>query len=202
VDVALADGSRLTGTVGGVRADVLLSITYSRLGPKPRLHAWVQLAALTVAEPGRPWAAMTVGRGGKGKGPTCSQLGPIQALTAATVLDEVVALYRAGLRAPLPLPVKTSAEYALRRFSGNGAFAARKAASDKWVGRNQVPGEQADGEHVLLYGPDAPLSILTEQPVWPGEGGPGWPADEADRFGLLARRLWSRLLEAENTVQP
>jgi len=30
---------------------------------------------------------------------------------------------------------------------------------------------------------------------------PGWHRDETDRFGLLARRLWGRLLDAETTVQ-
>jgi exodeoxyribonuclease V gamma subunit len=200
VDVALADGARLTGTVGGVRGDVLLSISYSRLGPKPRLHAWVQLVALTVAEPGRQWRAVTLGRGSRGRAPQCSQLGPLPVATAATVLDELVALYRAGMRSPLPLPVKTSAEYAARRGRGNDPFEARKDAAQKWVS-GQIPGEQADGEHVLVYGPGAPLTVLTDQQAGPGEGGPGWATDETDRFGLLAWRLWSRLLEAETTVQ-
>ena len=44
--------------------------------------------------------------------------------------------------------------------------------------------------------------MLTSQRPEPGEGGTGWHADETDRFGLLARRLWGRLLDAEVTVQP
>jgi exodeoxyribonuclease V gamma subunit len=54
---------------------------------------------------------------------------------------------------------------------------------------------------VLLYGERAPLTVLTTQPPADGEGGAGWHADETDRFGLLARRLWGRLLDAETTVQ-
>ena len=77
VDVALSDGTRLTGTVGGVRGDVILSITYSRLGAKQRLHAWVELVALTVAQPDREWRAVAVGRGSKGKGAKRSLLGPL-----------------------------------------------------------------------------------------------------------------------------
>ena len=55
--------------------------------------------------------------------------------------------------------------------------------------------------HVLVYGSDAPFSVLTDQRPEAGEGGQGWPADETDRFGLLARRLWGRLLESETRVQ-
>jgi hypothetical protein len=44
--------------------------------------------------------------------------------------------------------------------------------------------------------------VLTTQRPADGEGGgAGWHADETDRFGLLARRLWGRLLDAETTVQ-
>jgi exodeoxyribonuclease V gamma subunit len=63
------------------------------------------------------------------------------------------------------------------------------------------PGEQDDAEHVLLYGAAAPLTVLTIQRPLDGEGGTGWHADETDRFGLLARRLWGRLLDAESQVQ-
>jgi hypothetical protein len=39
--------------------------------------------------------------------------------------------------------------------------------------------------------------VLTDQLPWPDEGGPGWPDDETDRFGLLARQLWEPLLASE-----
>jgi exodeoxyribonuclease V gamma subunit len=202
VDVLLSDRTRLTGTVAGVRGDVVLSITYSQLGPKPRLRAWVELVALTVAEPDRAWRAVAVGRGGRGKGPKASMLGPLPLAEATAALDELVSLYRAGLSSPLPLPLKTSSEYAFLRAKGNGVHAARIGSSDKWMSNQFIPGEQADAEHVLLYGPDAAFSVLTDQPAAPGEGGPGWSGDEAERFGLLARRLWGRLLANEKPVAP
>lgn len=198
VDAALPDGTRLTGTVRGVRGDVLLSMTYSKLGPKQRLRAWVELVALTVSQPGREWRAVAVGRG-RG-GPQRSLLGPLSLPEAAAALDELVALYRSGLRSPLPLPLKTGAQYAFLRDKGNGATAAAVGAEKMWLS-GTFPGEQADAEHVLVYGPDAPFSVLTGQPAAPGEGGPGWPADETSRFALLARRLWGRLLDAETTAQ-
>jgi hypothetical protein len=43
--------------------------------------------------------------------------------------------------------------------------------------------------------------VLTTQRPADGERGAGWHADETDRFGLLARRLWDRLLANENAVQ-
>jgi exodeoxyribonuclease V gamma subunit len=198
VDVALCDGTRLVGTVSGVRAEVLLSLTYSKLAAKHRLQAWIDLVALTVARPDRKWRAVALGRGAKNSS-SRSLLGPLAADEASTALEELVALYRAGLRSPLPLPVKTGAEYAFLRGRGIGGPGARVGAEKKWA-TDRFPGEQADAEHVLIYGPDAPLSVLTSQRHEPGEGGPGWHPDETDRFGLLARRLWGRLLDAETTV--
>jgi exodeoxyribonuclease V gamma subunit len=200
VDVALSDGTRLTGTVGGVRGDVILSMTYSKLGAKQRLHAWVELVALTVAQPDREWHAVAVGRGSKGKPPKRSLLGPLPFAEAQVALEELVALYRAGLVSPLPLPVKSGAEYAFLRDKGTRTAGARVGAEKSWLS-GMFPGEQADAEHVLIYGPDAPFSVLTDQHAAPGEGGSGWPADETDRFGLLARRLWDRLLANETSVQ-
>ena len=110
-----------------------------------------------------------------------------------------MALYRAGLRSPLPLPVKSAAQYAFLRRRGSALPAARTGAEEMWVS-SKYPGEQADAEHVLVYGSAAPLSVLTGQAPAPGEGGPGWPVGETDRFGLLAVRLWSRLLDAETRV--
>ena len=41
VDVDLGDGTRLVGTVSGVRADVLLSLRFSSLSAAHRLRAWI-----------------------------------------------------------------------------------------------------------------------------------------------------------------
>jgi exodeoxyribonuclease V gamma subunit len=194
VDVLLPDGTRLTGTVGEVRAGTVLSVTYSRLAARHRLKAWVDLLALTVSHPEQEWRAVAVGRGSRG--PARSVFAPMADEDALAVLVELVALYRAGLRSPLPMPVKTAAAYAFLRDKGNGAPAARTGAERDWLSA-KYPGEQADAEHVLVYGPGAPLSVLTAARPEPGEGGPGWHRDETDRFGLLARRLWGRLLDAE-----
>ena len=197
VDVLLGDGTRLTGTVGDVRGDVLLSLTYSRLAARHRLLAWVDLVALTVSAPDREWRAVAVGRG-RGARAQRSVFDTLSPADAEAALTELVALYRAGLRSPLPLPVKTAAAYAERR-NHSDTPTAREGAEREWL-TDRFPGEQEDAEHVLLYGERAPLSVLHTQRPEDGEGGPGWQRDETDRFGLLARRLWGRLLDAEVTV--
>ncbi|MBA2770194.1 MAG: exodeoxyribonuclease V subunit gamma [Sporichthyaceae bacterium] len=194
--IGLPDGTRLTGTVAGVRGDTIVSLTYSKLAARQRLHAWVELVALTVSHPGHEWRALAVGRGSKPATALRSCLGPLSAGEAEAALAEIVSLYRAGLRAPLPLPVKTAGQYAFLRGKGTGVPAARIGAAAEWQS-GRFPGEQADAEHALVYGLDAPMSVITDHPPGEGERGAGWHPDETDRFGLLARRLWARLLAAE-----
>ena len=193
VDVPLPDGTRLLGTVPGVRGSVLLSTTCASLSARHRLRAWVQLVALTAAQPDGGWTAVAVGRDGKKV--RRSVQGPVEEGTARALLVQLVELYRAGLRSPLPLPVKTSAEYAFLRDRGRSLELARKMAAQKWDD-GRYPGEASDGEHVLLHGADAPLDVLTGQAPQDGESFP----DESDRFGVLARRLWQPLLEHEASV--
>jgi exodeoxyribonuclease V gamma subunit len=194
VDVELGDGTRLTGTVADVRADIVLSLTYSSLAARHRLQAWVNLLALTATDPSRPWQAVAVGRDRNGA--VRSIFGPLPAGEARTALSETVGLYRAGLHGPLPLPLKTAAGYAAQRARGSRVSAARTAAEKSWLD-GIFPGEQSDAEHILLHGPGAGLEMLTAQAPAPGERGPGWARDENDRFGVLAWRLWGRLLAAE-----
>ena len=181
----------MTGTVTGVRGDVVLLTTYSSLGPKHRLQAWVDLVALQAAHPGRPWRAVAVGRSRQRA--RRSQLQLANQDDALPAVSELVALYRSGLRAPLPAPLKTAAEYAARRDRRDDVELALAAAERQWVG-GTFPGEQADPEYQLLLGPTAPITTLTIERPWDDEV---WYPDEDSRFGQLARRLWERLLAVE-----
>jgi exodeoxyribonuclease V gamma subunit len=51
VRVVLPDGRPLSGTVAGVRDDVLGKVTFSRVGARHRIAAWVRLLALCAAHP-------------------------------------------------------------------------------------------------------------------------------------------------------
>ncbi|MCA1845061.1 MAG: exodeoxyribonuclease V subunit gamma, partial [Actinobacteria bacterium] len=81
VDLRLPDGRSLVGTVPGVRGDLLGTVTYSRVGARHRLAAWVRLLALTASHPRRRLKAVTVGRcrsdGPQGGRVTVARLPPL-----------------------------------------------------------------------------------------------------------------------------
>ena len=107
VNVRLPGGRSLVGTVPNVSGDLVRTVTYSRIGPKHRLAAWVRLLALTAAYPDRPFAAATVGRG---QGPSRVIIARIAAFegdaagrrqTACGYLEALLEIYDRGMpRAP------------------------------------------------------------------------------------------------------
>jgi exodeoxyribonuclease V gamma subunit len=186
------DGRRVSGTVGTVHGDVLLRVEYSRLGAKHRLRAWAQLLALSAAFPGTPWTAVTIGRNSGDGGVLSSTLGPVDGAAARRILADLVDLRDRGLRQPLPMAVKTSEAYAARRHSGKNPAYAWRSAGFAWT-TDKYPGEQDDEAHQLLWGPAPTLTELRAEAPWADEHA----ADESSRFGVLARRLWAPLLDAE-----
>jgi exodeoxyribonuclease V gamma subunit len=185
----LPDGRSVTGTVTGVYRDTLAAVEYSKLGPKHRLRAWVRLLALSAGRPGRPWRAVTIGRG-QGR-PSRSTIGPIDPATAAALLADLVAVFDEGLREPLPLSVKTSAAYAQYRARGGDVDDAVEAARKQWT-RYEGGGEADDPAHALVWGSNVELDALLATPA-PDRSAVGEPT----RFGALAARVWTPLLAAE-----
>lgn len=51
VSVDLSGGRRLRGTVGGLHGSALVSVSYSKLGARARLQAWLAFLALSAARP-------------------------------------------------------------------------------------------------------------------------------------------------------
>lgn len=200
VDVTLdVDGIRVTGQVPDVRGTTIVRVSYSRLGPKPRLAAWLDLLALTVGHPGTQWNALVFGSGGKA-GPQLSQLGPVEEENAAVFLAELLDVYRRGMREPLPLPVKTACTWA--QTPGDDWTRGGAAYSDWHSGR--FPGEQDDAYHQLVWGPSLPLRPDTTLPVQQQRGllaelardDERWNT-QATRLGQYALRVWQPLLDHE-----
>jgi exodeoxyribonuclease V gamma subunit len=192
VDIMLADGRRLVGTVPDVVGDVVRAVTYSRIGANRRIAAWVRFLAATAAHPDRPMGSATVGWGRKA--PATVRLGPLapdadsRAAAALELLSIVIDLRDRGMRAPLPMFCATSYEYAHAVCEGDPF--PQEQAERSWTSEFNWDKEDKNPEHVLVLGGIRTFEdLLTERPT-PDEDGPGWATTEPSRFGRLARRLW------------
>lgn len=187
VDVDLGHGRRLRGTVTDLHRDRIVKASFSRLGPKHLLDAWVPLLALCASRPGRPWSAGAVGRGrGRDDGPVArTAFASVEG--ADDLLRDLVTLYDAGMSEPLPLPLKTGHTWATARRNPANA---RYRADQEWS-RGRFGNENEDPAHVYVWGPGAPLETLLAARPRLGEEVP----DQATRLGALACRLWVPLME-------
>lgn len=195
VDVALdlGDGRRLTGVVPDVRADQIVRVHYSSLGPKHRLASWIDLVVLTAAHPDTAWSATTVGWDGRERCPRAATLRPLE-VDARAVLADLVDMRDRGLREPLPLALKTAHGW---------AEAAHRRKAEDWPARGQwetrqdavVPGEQEDAEHVLVHGGRVPFAAVKGVP----RGDEAWNA-ASSRLGRYAVRLWQPIFDHERFV--
>jgi exodeoxyribonuclease V gamma subunit len=131
---------------------------------------------------------VTIGRGIR-FGLARASVGPLDPASARSALADLVALYREGLREPLPLPTATGCAYATTRRGGADPAAAADEALRKWA--SGAGAERADDAHVRVWGAGA--DVLT--------AGPDAPGGEPTRFGELAMRLWAPLLHAEDMVR-
>ncbi len=191
VDVPLPDGRRLVGTVGGVRGGSILDVVYSTLAPKHRLTTWIRFLAAVAATGDGRLRAVTVGRrGSDARRSVFTGVGPDLARSCLALL---AGLRDAGLREPLPLALATSAEYAQRRERGATLRDAEPAAVQKWA-EDRFTSEREEPEHTLVYGREAPFTVLTAAPAGAGRQF----ADEPTRFGDLARSVWGPLLSVED----
>jgi exodeoxyribonuclease V gamma subunit len=192
VRVVLPDGRLLGGTVPGVSGSVLRAVTYSKLGPRQRLAAWVRLVALTVARPERGFSAATIGRA-SGDGVAIARIPPLGRDEALDHLTALLDLYDRGMREPLALYCSTSAAYAEAFATGDDPVVAARA---EWSGSRFSP-ENDEAEHQLVLGGVRTLDDLLAEPPGPGED---WGITDPTRLGRLALRLWSGLLAHEERV--
>ncbi len=186
ITVDVGGGRRLAGTVNRVFDNRIVAVTYSRLAAKHKLQAWISLVALTAGKPDREWTAICVGRGSKESAELCCLRTPPDPLA---VISDLVTLYDAGRREPLPLPLKTSYAWAQRRSHGKDP---EKYARSKWGSNDYHDGEDREKSHVRVWGTNPRFDVLLDPPR-PGEEMPG----EDTRLGALAARLWLPVLAAE-----
>jgi exodeoxyribonuclease V gamma subunit len=206
INLSLAGGAALIGTVAHLRGDVLHTVTYSRLAPAARLIAWVRVLALTAAWPDRAFDALTIGRARdgapRGTKVTTARIATLggaprrRRAAAVEYLDILVDLYRRGLREPLPLYSKTTAAWAEAAYRHVPAERAARAA---WTSDYGFPREDQDREHQLVLGGVVGFERMLEEAgaPRPDEAGDGWAGSEPTRLGRLARRLWDGLLDHE-----
>ena len=188
VDIDLGSGRRLTGTVSPVYGERLVSVTYSKLDGKHLLESWIPLLALIAHDPGRDWSAVCIGRLKRGATPRVEGLGRPQE-DASAVLRELVAIYDAGRREPIPLPIKTSYAWAAARHCGDDPL---REAQYRWKSSERYPAEDQAPANVRAWGKNTRLTELM-QPPRPGEEYDG----EDTRLGAYAARVWLPMLRAE-----
>ena len=199
----LPDGRTVAGTVPQVRAGTILQCTFSRLGPKHRLSAWVRFLAMSADRPDEPVSALSVGKAPRASEVAVATLPPLEGTAddrrarALGALGAVVDLYDRGMQGPLPMACKASARWAEGRGAGLDDDALLARAIEAWQSGGDIPGERDDAEHVFLYGIHSDVRVLLEEAPEPDEAGPGWAGEERHRFGRLARRLWDPLLAHE-----
>src|SRR5262249_46007640 len=107
---------------------------------------------------------------GEGRSVAVVRLGPVDVDVARVELASLIEVFDAGMREPLPLFCRTSA-----------AFAAGEDARAVWESGWNRPGEDAELEHLLVYGRALPFDEILADP----------------RFASLAARVWRPLLESE-----
>jgi exodeoxyribonuclease V gamma subunit len=192
VSVDLGGGRWLRGTVPEVYGDRLVPVHYSRLGARHRLASWVLLLALAASDDDHSWTAHTLGRPTNSRSRDThgtSLLGPLDH-TALDVLRDLVALRDTGLREPLPTPLKTSLRYARARRAHADVPDALEKAGYEWT--SAFGGDRDSGAVRRVWGRAAALPGVGVAPR-PGEEFAG----ETSRFGALAMRVWSPLIQAE-----
>ena len=165
-----------------------LRVEFSRLA---REAAGAGLGAAARAHRGHPRAvARGHDRARPAAGSPMATAGPLDPDQAAAVLAELVALRRAGLREPLPLPTVAGHAYATVRRGGadRRRRSRRRCASGPPARAPSGPTPRTSGR-----GARTPARGVL--------AAPGPPGGEPTRFGTLALRVWSPLLTAEDVVR-
>ena len=187
VDVDLGSGRRVTGTVPRVYGDRLVAVTYSKLDGRHLLESWIRLLALIARYPEREWSAVCIGRPQTRRSTRGADARAAGGVEAADVLGDLVAIYDAGRREPIPLPLKTSYAWAEAGHAGGSPN-----AGGVQMELRQVPRRERRSRPPARVGQIEALTSCCSR-LRPGEECDG----EATRLGAYAARLWLPMLRAE-----
>ena len=156
VDIELGGGRRPERKpLPAVYGTRLVSVTYSKLDGKHLLASWIPLLALFARDARRDWSAACIGRPKRGTNPRVEEIGRPDG-DAVEVLRELVAIYDAGRREPLPLPVKTSYAWAVARYEGDDPEMRRDTGGRPIDSQERI----SRRAHERAWGKGAPLSDL------------------------------------------
>ncbi|MFT4041734.1 MAG: exodeoxyribonuclease V subunit gamma [Gordonia sp. (in: high G+C Gram-positive bacteria)] len=204
--IALPDGRRLTGSVADVFSSasgtVIVSASYSRLGAKARLGAWLRLLAVAASAgvTEESISAVSVGRSGR-SGSAGSLLAAPD--NAVAILAELVAIRDRGLQSALPLPLEAAADYAARSAGGTRHGVGLNIAQRSF---ESTYGAAADPYVRLVLRGDVTAAVTFGQVLAektpPGSSFAGITLPTAagePLFCGLARCIWEPLLACETT---
>ena len=138
------------------------------------------MLALFARDPATDWRAVCIGRAKKRDMLRTEGLGRPDE-NAVAVLRDLVAVYDAGRREPIPLPIKTSYAWAAARHSGDSP---EGEARYRWKSGDRYPAEDQDPAHVRAWGERAGLSVLLDK----GLAG-------------YAERVWLPMLRAQRAAE-
>ena len=194
VDVTLADGTRLTGTVPD-RLDPgtpgPCEVRFSSFKPALHVSAWLDLAALVATDPTREWRSVAVARGKyQGDPVRVAALAPAGAdagLRLGSALDALavaVDLYRRGQTEPIPLFATFSHQVA----TGEGT-------RGNWLDFNRYS-DGYDEANALVFGGYDFVELMALERAETDPDGPG------GRVECFARCLWDTIDRTSTSWSP
>ncbi|MGC5584571.1 exodeoxyribonuclease V subunit gamma [Ornithinimicrobium sp. W1665] len=204
VDIALPlpDHRRLVGTLAGLVGESALTVSFSSVKAKHRLHSWIY--ALVLAAAGQEHArSHHLGRYsfGRVKGVGHVSHGPLPQELALQTLGQLVDLRDRGLDAVLPLPVETSRAWAEQYLKNRSVRAADERAAQRGWQTQQggwgIRQEQHDTSWQHVLGDVLPLQDVVGTPL----DDERWVPDVPHRLGQLSLRLWEPLLTGHETLE-